>query len=200
MAYPDGVPLTGSNLISTADKASLDIVGDLEIVAYTAATDWTPAAVQTIAGKWITSTSQRSYLFQVNTGGQLRLSLSQAGATGNTTSSSVATGFTDGAAYWKKATFRASDSRVQFFTAAAQASEPGSWTQLGTDQSNVYSSIFSGSAPLSIGGQGDGASAMTGKIYRLIVRAGSSVVADFDSALSGPSGYTDAYGNAWVIS
>lgn len=34
-----------------------------------------------------------------------------------------------------------------------------------------------------------------------IVRSGfdGTVVADFNSELAGPTGYTDAYGNAWAI-
>lgn len=43
---------------------------------------------------------------------------------------------------------------------------------------------------------------MTGQVGRCIVRSGfaGTVVADFDSSLAGPTGYTDAYGNVWTIS
>ena len=38
-------------------------------------------------------------------------------------------------------------------------------------------------------------------VARCIVRSGfdGTVVADFNSELAGPTGYTDAYGNAWAI-
>ena len=42
---------------------------------------------------------------------------------------------------------------------------------------------------------------LTGNVFRVIVRngIGGSTVADFDSQLSGRTGYTDAFGNVWTI-
>lgn len=42
---------------------------------------------------------------------------------------------------------------------------------------------------------------LTGRVGRCIIRSGfaGTTVADFDSLLSGPTGYTDAYGNVWTV-
>ena len=46
------LPGTASNTVSLADAAVLDLDGDFEIIARVRLDDWTPAATNTIVGKW----------------------------------------------------------------------------------------------------------------------------------------------------
>ena len=188
--------------ISCPDAAALDITGDTEIVVRVAMDDWTPAGETTLVAK--RTTSNFSYQLTTFTSGVLRLTLSSDGTAATTMSSTAAPVVTDGQRLWIKVTWRQSDGRAQFFTAADQDTEPSSWTQLGTDVAGFAgSSIFVGTAPLELGSNRGGSSnLLAGKVYRAIVRngIGGAIVADFDASLCYGPGYTDSLGNAWTLS
>ena len=203
----DGTPsvylpgVTG-NYVSCPDAAPLDITGDLEIVARVAMSDWTPGYNQSFVAKWNTGGNQACALQCAATTGRLRLYLSTTGSDLPLAESTVAPTVSDGSALWVKATFRLSDRRTQFFTAPDQAAEPTTWTQLGSDVTHAATSIWAGSAAIEIGTVNVGSSsALTGEVYRAIVRngIGGTTVADFDASLCGQSGYTDAQGNPWTV-
>lgn len=202
VAYPDGVPLSGSvgNYITCPDAAALDITGDLELVAYIAPTSWANGSTQAVIAK-VASGTQRSYYLDLTGTGLPALNLSANGSAATTTNSSAAVGFSAAQAGWLKSTWRQSDGRLQFFTAAAQDAEPGSWAQLGTDRTLSVASIWAGTSAIEIGSRFGGTLNLAGKVYRAIIRNGidGTTVADFNSQLSGRTGYTDAYGRAWTI-
>jgi hypothetical protein len=162
------LPGVAGNLMSVPDEAALDITGDIDIRVQVALNDWTPAAISRLAGKYGVS-GQRSYLFDINTSGVLRLTWSSDGTTNNTFPS-VATGITDGAVKWVRATLDvdngASGNDIKFFL-----SDDGvTWTQLGSTVTTAgVASLFNSTALVSVGSDGAGGAPATGKFYRAVI-------------------------------
>jgi hypothetical protein len=182
--YPGYIRLDGTsgNYLSTPDATALDITGDIDLRVRVALDDWTPAAANILASK-AGATGQISWFFFVNTTGVLRLDTSPDGTATSSGSSSVATGFTDGASYWVRVTRIAATGVIDFYTAADQASVPTSWTALGTATSNTAGNIFNSTAAVEIGTRNVGATQpATGKFYRAQVLSGigGTTVLDVD--------------------
>jgi len=196
------------NYVSCPDAAPLDITGDIEIVARVALDDWSPAAAMQLVARYDAS-SNRSYSFNIDSSGRLYLSTTTDGTSGTTvtaSATSLLSGTPDRTALWLKVTLDVDDGASgkvhSFFYAPDQASEPTSWTSLGSTTSAGTTSIFAGSRPLELGARASGAlDLLAGRIHRVIVRngIGGTTVADFDAALCGQGGYTDAQGNPWAV-
>lgn len=210
-AYPDGVPLTGASgsYIRCADSAALSFNNDIEVVMRAKATDWSAAGNQTLVGKYVTTGNQRSWRFYMSTTGTFGLSASADGTVSFVTNVVTPTvPLVDGQASWFRMRFDLTNGTNSVGTvdaaSGATSDEPGSWTANGGPVNGVtLAGLFDSTSPLEIGSFGNGTlERFTGSIYRVIVRAGFSgtVVADFDHRLSRQDGYTDAYGNTWVIS
>jgi len=156
---PNGAYFTGSglrfanasgNVVNSPDSAALDITGDIDIRVKVAMDDWTPAASTVFVNKY--QASNRSFEFYLNTAGTLSFQWTTDGTTQIVKTSTVATGFTDGATKWVRVTLDvnngASGNDVIFYT----SDDGSSWTQLGTTVTTAgTTSIFSGTAPLDIG-------------------------------------------------
>lgn len=195
--------------VRTADKASLDVAGDIEISVRVAPNDWTPAAAQMLMAKWTTTSNQRAFYFAINTAGNLALVSTADGSTQRAQNSNAATGFTDGTDRWVNVRYDVDDgagNRVATFRTAAGGSsdEPSSWSTLGTAVTTAgATSIFNSSSTLEVGSflQGGG-STLAGKLYRAILRdgIGGTIAADFDARrLAGGTSYVDDYGNTWNV-
>lgn len=203
-----GALLTGAtnSYVSTPDAAALDIVGDLDIRARAALTDWTPAATQTLVSKWTTTGSQRSYKLAVLlTTGRLRLSWSTAGVAEITADSTVSPVVADGAPLWVRAALDvdngAAGRTVTFYT-----SEDGqTWTQLGTPVTVAgVTSVFAGTAPLAVGAHSVGASErLVGRVSTVDVRSGidgtSVALPDFSVQIPGTTSFVDGTGLTWTL-
>lgn len=134
--------------VSTPDHADLDATTQLEISVRCALADWTPSAMQGLVAKW--SGGSNSYVLSVNTTGVLRLTLATGAGTANV-ESSAAPAFGAGVWGWVKVTWRSSDGRVQFFT-AADGTVP-SYSQLGTNQTLASGeTIVNSTAVVELGG------------------------------------------------
>ena len=177
------LPGVAGNYTSAPDSAALDITGDVEIVCRVALDDWTPATAQAFVGKWTTGTNQRSYNLQI-TGTSFTLMASSDGLN-NGASEQCAVTFSapvDGNTYWIKATRAVGSGLCSFFYAPDQATEPTSWTSVGTNTMTYTGSIFSGSGIIEVGSVGQGASfPLAGRIYRGIVRDGIGGTTVFDA-------------------
>jgi hypothetical protein len=188
------------NFASAPDSAALDLTGDCELVVRLAALDWTPAANMRIICKR-NSASVGNYELMLDPTGALGFSNSSNG--GNPSLSTAVAPFTDGTAGWVKVTYRNSDRRVQFFTAADSASEPGSFTQLGTDVTHTASGATADTNTLCIGGIGSSFNPFNGTIYRAIVRngiGGSTVFdADFTAVSDLATSFTESSSNAATV-
>lgn len=194
------LPGVAGNYVSCPDAASLDVTGDIDILVRLLPLSWT-AATGSLVAKY--TGSARAYRLDLNSSGTLRMYLTTDGSTEPASStSSASVGFSNGQPGWVRATWRASDGRVQYFTAPDSDFTPTSWTQLGTDKSLAIPSIYSGNAPLEVGASfGGTAVPFAGEIFRAIVRngIGGPAVADFDASLCTQAGYTGALGNVWTV-
>lgn len=200
---PRAVRLPGANgnYVSAPTSTALSVTGDLDLVARVALTDWTPATIQMFVAKH-NGSPLRSYHLRLLTSGALDLMVSPDGSTWTSAVSTSPVAAAADEAKWVRATWRQSDGRVQFFTAANQDAEPTAWTQLGSDRSIAAGACFASTAPLELGSRSVGTSEpLTGYVHRAIVRngIGGTTVADFDARMCGHTGYTDAYGNAWTV-
>lgn len=188
------VRLDGSSgcYVSTPDSAAVSITGDLDIRIRVAMDDWTPSGDTTLVCKE-SGSSSRSYRFRVTTSGAPDLVLSANGSSTTIATSTAATGFTGGDTKWVRATWRQSDGRVQFFTAADSEAVPTSWTQLGSDRSAVIASIFDSSSPVEIGSLFGGTiQLLTGSVYRVQILNGidGTTAADFDPRMQTASPFS----------
>lgn len=189
--------LTGASnsYASTPDTAALRITGDIDIVARLSMADWTPSAAQTVVSKWLITLL--GWRLDVNTSGQLELFTSANGTTSISEASS-ALPFTNGTAYWVRATLDVNDgagNRVYgFYYAADSEIEPLSWTLLSTHAVSGTTSINGTTVQVEVGSQGLGNNRLNGDVHRVIVRDGiaGTVVADFD-----PSDALAASSTSW---
>lgn len=178
---------SGANYATAADLAAYDLTAEMEIVVRAQLADWTPTGAQTLMSHINASTGMS---LTVDIAGTLSLVTNAA-----TSTSTVATGFTDGTAYWIKATYKDSTDEVKFWWAADAASEPGSWTQLGTTITQT-STLSASTAALFVGSLASASQVCSGTILRAILRStigGSSVFdADFESATPFVSAFTES--------
>lgn len=185
-----------SNLMHVPDSAALSITGDLELVMRLSLDDMTPSPSNTYSfSKRATTGNQRSWLVEHTTGGFVALYWSNNGTSEPRSQSTAALPVSDGQVFWLKITLDvdngASGNDVKFWWAADQATEPVSWTQLGSTVTTAgTTSIFDSTARVQLSGWEDGGSAFAGKVYRGIVRngIGGSTVLDINMPVDVPSG------------
>lgn len=199
-------PGTTGNYVSTPDSDAVSVTSAIDIRAKAAVGDWSSLNAFKFATKW-GSAPQRSFTFATSTtlAGGLALNLSEGGEFTTTRASSQAAGFVNGTAHWVRATWRASDGRVQFFTSDDYdpETEAGTWTQLGVDESITYSSIKDSSSPVWVGES----SANSGQIHYVELRNGidGPIVAKFDPSgivIAGtrdPATLVSSTGETWTM-
>jgi len=170
------LPGVTSNNATAPDSAALDITGDIDLRAKVALDDWTPTASSFAISK--NQSGQTAYYLNVLTTGALRLMISLNGTTETLASSTVVTGFTDGATKWIRATRVAATGNVKFFT----SDDGTTWTQLGVDVSTATGNIAATTAILEIGTTGNGGNAgFRGKVFRAQVFNGIDGTVAFDA-------------------
>jgi hypothetical protein len=188
---------------STADHASLDIVGDIDLRAKITPDDWTPGTDMAVLAKWNVTGDQRSYQLLLMTTGVLRMSWSTNGTLANVTNvnSTVSTGFANGSTHWVRATLAVATGTVTFYVG-----EDGSnWTQLGAPVVGVATSIFNSNATLKAGARSDGGTVdpFLGSMHQAQVLNGinGTVVANprFDQQTAGAFSFVDSTGKTWAI-
>ena len=135
------IPAGTNNTAGAPSSTTFRITDDLDIKAYVSIDDWTPADIRSIAvgtPNW-PSPGYKSWNFNLQTNGTLRLVISTDGTNQLNYTSTVATGITDGAAKWIRVTRAKTAGEIKFFL-----SDDGiTWTQLGTTVTGATtSSIF----------------------------------------------------------
>lgn len=201
--------------VETADKASLDITGDIDIRADIHPHSWRPSQNMVIASKYLTVGDQRSWILRLSAEGKLIFGWSSAGTFATFTQATSTVGVSipstgrlavrvtldvNNGAGGKTATFYTSDSVT------------GTWTTLGTAVTTAgTTSVYASTALLIIGAAEATQGAFTsttgygGKVYRVQVRNGiaGTVVADFDpeSRSLGDTSWSDglASANTWTL-
>jgi hypothetical protein len=186
------------NYFSTPDAAATQITEDIDIRVHLAMDAWIPSAAQSIVSKWTDTGNQRGYLLKIQTQGKLQLFLSTNGSNFPDATSSVATGVTNFAAKWVRATWVKASGLTTFYT-----SDDGStWTQLGTTLTlNANTATFNSTNGVEVGSDTAGSNRLAGKVFRAQVYngIGGTLVADFNPALftSGTT-FTAATGEVWT--
>lgn len=149
------------------------IPDDIDVRVKVALDDWTPAAQNTLIGRFGGSGS-RAWRMYINTNGYLYLEWSADGTTLVTKNSGVVVGAADGAVKWVRATLDvdngASGNDVKFYT-----SDDGvTWTQLGSTVTTAgVTSIFEPPAQTwELGGHAVSSFVTAGKIYEAQIRDG----------------------------
>lgn len=172
--------LSGSadDVFTVPDEAALSITGDFEYVVRISPSSWLTLN-QTLLCK-SDSVSQRGVEWRLSTG-SMNLALSSNGSSITTV---VASASIPAGTGWLKVTWRASDGRCQFFTAADEASEPSSWTQYAGDQTAAVGAIFDNTSVVRFGNRASSLNPFTGGVYRMIIRngIGGSTVLDINTA------------------
>lgn len=200
----DGV--SGSHA-STPDHASLDITSDIDLRAEATLDDWASGSIQNLIGKSNAAATQNSYRLRVSATGFLEISWTEDGSTVETATSTVALPVSNGERLAVRATLDVNNlafgRTIRFYTSTAI---DGQWTQLGTDVVQAgTTSIFSGTAGLSVGSAADDGSLhrTTGIVFAAEVRSGvgGTVVADprFDLQTHGATSFDDDAGRTWTI-
>ncbi|HWA07927.1 MAG TPA: hypothetical protein VG838_00520 [Opitutaceae bacterium] len=196
-------PGIAGNCVGTPDSAANSFAGDIDLRVRAAMTDWTPSAAQALISKF-GGGGHISWMLRLETTGRLALYLSTDGTNSPGVNSSVSAPFSDGVAGWVRATWRASDGRVQFFTAPDQTATPSVWTQLGTDQSNPVGTLFDSDALIYVAARGDGLTdPASGKFYRAEVYNGIAgtlaVLFDASQAQNAAASCVSSTGETWTI-
>lgn len=181
----------------------------------------TTTSNQTILGTWATNflgspANIRGFRIFLSTTGNFHLAISSDGTAANSTtvqsSATIASaGYTNNQCFWARFTWRASDGRVQFFTAADSVTEPTSWTQLGTNQTIAYAQIYNAAGAIWFGQNTlitteSEREPFYGRIYDANIRRtidgslhSTMQLAKIPFATSYTT-YTDAYGISWTVS
>lgn len=204
------VALTGTSgeYIRTADKAQLDITGDITLGGYFASDDWTPAVKKALVAK--RASGQFSYFLSSLISGAapfIAVEWSADGSTGRLASADYSGRVTDSQGAWIAADLDvdngAGSHLATFYISTDPPSTPVesvSWTTVGTAAASGggTTSLHSGTAQLELGSISSGTGVLfVGKVYRGFVKnglmAGGTLVADWSKGVG-----TDAHGNTWI--
>lgn len=203
------LPGVGAACLSTPDSVANSITGDLDARVRVALDKWTPANNATLFDK-MNFASNNAWQFAVLTDGRLFAYISHDGVWGNTqnaASTANVSAFADGSTNWVRMTYRASDGRIQFFTASGALTNPvaADFTQLGADRTVTSGGIYDSSLSLGIGDiAGTGSPYPTkGKLYRAQLRNGIDGTLAFDADLTtkpfGANTFTESSANAATV-
>lgn len=199
----------GGTWFSTADKAVLDIVGDIDVRFEITPASWRPSAPQCIGGKW--TGAQRSWVVSLMPDGMIRWIWSNDGTALRLATSTLGFGSAQGR-YALRVTLDvdngAAGRTVTFYWATSLA---GPWNLLSSATSATVTSVFSSSANLEVGGaNGNGSSPFSneigfvGKVHGAEVYDGiaGTLRADFDPTTQaiGATTWSDGLGtpNTWT--
>lgn len=168
------IQLTGvvGNYISSVDRTEYDIDQAISLRVKVALDDWTaPAARYTLLSKWDGLNTQRSYMFAINTTGNLEFFQSPDGTLQNLATSTVAVPFANGAIRWVRADWSGTNGLVKFYRSV----DGVAWTQMGSNVSAVWANTFNGTASLDLGANNNGnQNPLNGRLYEAIVKDGGA--------------------------
>lgn len=214
LRMPDfDISTTTSNVMYTADKNTLDVVGDIDI-RFEITPDYTRYRRQNIVSKWNITGNQRLWMVDLREDGTLSLATSPDGTLTNALTNVTSVAIAEASA---RVAYRVtldvndgSGNRVyRWYTSTSIA---GTWTQIATTTTAGVTSILGGTANVEIGsanvavGPFAASRQFAGKIHAVEIRDGinGTLVADFKPAGKGVGqvGWTDtcATPNTWINS
>ena len=195
-----------SGRVLTTDAAALDITGDIDVRVRYAADDHTPSPKQQLLSK-MGGAGARSWSLNVETNGKFWFQWSANGTALISVLSSAASGVTDGAITWARATLDVDDGAGGYEVKFYLSDNGTDWTQLGTTSvGGTTTSIFSGAAPVEVGSYANGSAPFAGGMYNAEIRSGidGTVVydADFTDLTAGEvvaTSFTEDSANAFTV-
>lgn len=197
--------VNGGN-VSTPDTASLDITGDLDVRVDVTLDNWRAGTTNTeLAGKYVISGNQRSWLLMVDQLGRLIFRWS---ADGTTTiqqfSATPVTPPTSGRLTVRATIDVNNGAGGNVVTLYQGPSLSGPWTTLDTFTTAGVTSIFNSTAPVDIGGvAGIGFQTPAGRFHAFQLRNGidGTIVAnpDFTVQTVGAASFVDSAGRTWTL-
>lgn len=198
---------TSGDYIFTPDSAATSFSNDIEVVMRVKVTDWTAAANQTLAGKYVSTGNQRSWRFYVNTSGAIGITASADGTAVTSIIVTPTNALPDATWIWLRMRLDLTNGSnsvgtLETATDAGTNTEPSSWTANGTNTGATISGIFDGTAATEIGTFSNGTTErLTGQVGRCIVRSGfaGSTVVDFNASDCYGDGYWHADGYRWNL-
>jgi hypothetical protein len=209
----DGLVLKGvtGQYASAPDSAAFSITGDIDIKVKVTLPDWTPATAPIFVAKRQDAGNQQSFYFQIFGAGTLTIGTSATGAgpiLENT--STVATGVSDGATKWIRATLDVNDGAGNRVAKFYTSDNGTTWTQLGTTVTTAgTASIFDSTSPLEIGSRNAGVNnLMNGTVHEVIIQSAydtanntASLVfdADFDAQTPETTSFVESSSNAATV-
>jgi hypothetical protein len=191
------------------DHPQLDITGDIDLRACIRMNDWTPTAdfgFAAIIGKYTAALA--TYGLFVTSTGLLTLAWRTSGGTNLNTSSTIATGFTDGTTHWIRATLDVDNGAGQrvliFYTSDDPPSTPvPAWTQLGATVTQAGTTSIQSNSTTGFVGAIDNIEEWAGRFYKGEIRngIGGTVVGspDFTVANADGTSYRDGQNNVWSV-
>jgi hypothetical protein len=198
----------------TADKASLDITGDID-VRWEMDMRWTRDRGQLIGGKYTLTGNQRSWVVYARSDGRLSVRTSVDGTNATLSIHSTTAQIIDeveGRCAYRLTIDVDDGAGNRVYTWYTSDSISGTWTQVEQNTVAGAISLFSGTAALSVGAANEGQPTiadfgpLAGKLYAFQVRdgIGGTLVADFnpnDSDGVGSTTWADtcASPNTWTI-
>jgi hypothetical protein len=214
MLVLDGAPGT---IVSTPDVSTLDITGDITLMAELHLSEWVPGPIQTLVSKFGLSGDaggdpNHSYMLQLLEDGRFRVITSPNGTIASQivlTCNTSISGFIPetgrlAIAAALDVNVGGTNKEARFYVAP---SIHGPWTQINLQNTAGTTSIHSGPAPLVIGDhhQGAGGEAFTGHVLAARVVNGliasTDIRADpnFANQRPGVTGLTDSEGLIWTL-
>ncbi|WP_048573978.1 hypothetical protein [Streptomyces leeuwenhoekii] len=186
---------------STPDAPALDITGSIDIRIEVALSNLQQGKTVELAGKYMTTGNQRSWLFMVNSNDQLTLRRSPDGVALTDISSSVPVPLPPSGRVALRATWDAATGTTTFYTAPSIA---GPWQVLGEPQPGSAGAIFASTAPLEVAeATSIGFASAAGSIYAFQLRSGigGTPVADVDFTAQdvGATTFVDSVGRTWTL-
>lgn len=165
----------------TPDSAGASVTGDLTLLCYAKAADWTTGAVRYLVSKWNATGNQRSYQLFLTAANVLGLNTSADGTATVSSVSTVAPTVTDGTGYWLAATWNDTANQANYYQASGTGTEDPTtltWSQVGAaNVAHASAGIYDSTANVVVAGI-DGTFATTpfaGQIQRAQVRSGSTI-------------------------
>lgn len=203
---PDTYLAVNSGRASTPDAAPLDITGDLDVRVDVTLDNWKAGTTNTeLAGKYVISGNQRSWLFMVDQLGRLVFRWSADGtAIIQQFSDTPVTPSTSGR-LTVRATIDVNDGAGNNVVTLYQGpSMTGPWTTLDTFTTAGVTSIFNSTAAVDVGDvSGVGFLTPAGHFHAFQLRSGinGSIVAnpDFTVQTVGAASFVDSAGRTWTL-
>lgn len=163
-------PGTG-NTMSIPDAAVPQPASDIDIAIDLSCDDWTPAADMGFVAKY-GNAPQRTFRFELSTGGSLKIETSTDGTAVIGHLATVPTGFVDGSRHWVRAVVDVDNGAAGHDVKFYSSTDGVAWTQMGATVTTAgVISLFDSTSSWELGGRGTNPS-FTGNIYQVQIRDG----------------------------